>query len=116
WQQLAARCGVEVAARWWQRVGSEWGYGDVDGEVVWFCCRPRMDTKGVVAAAVVTAVVVVAAGWRGDGAAREVEWRGGSNISGDRESFWVRQKKPAGKVFRQRQRSGRPAVGRVVGG
>nr|GFC18819.1 hypothetical protein [Tanacetum cinerariifolium] len=25
WQQLAARCGVEVAARWWQRVGSERG-------------------------------------------------------------------------------------------
>nr|GFA06384.1 hypothetical protein [Tanacetum cinerariifolium] len=59
--------------------------------------------KGVVAAAVVTAGVVVAAGWRGDGAAREGEWRGGSDRSGDRESFWVRRKKPAGKVFRRRQ-------------
>nr|GFB95735.1 hypothetical protein [Tanacetum cinerariifolium] len=94
WQQLAARSGVEVAASWWQRVGSE----------------------GVVAATVVTTVVVVAAGWLGDGAAREGEWRGGSDRSGDRESFWVRRKKPAEKVFRRRQRSGRPTVGRVAGG
>nr|GEV55978.1 hypothetical protein [Tanacetum cinerariifolium] len=63
-----------------------------DGEEVWCYCRPRMATKGVVAATVVTAGVVVAAGWRGDGAAREGEWRGGSDRSGDRESFWVRRK------------------------
>nr|GFC16422.1 hypothetical protein [Tanacetum cinerariifolium] len=87
-------CGVaRVAARLWQRVGSE-GYGDVDGEVVWGCCRPRMGTKGVVAAVVVTVVVVVAAGWRGDGAAREGEWRGGSDRSGDRESFGFAGKSP----------------------
>nr|GFC56079.1 hypothetical protein [Tanacetum cinerariifolium] len=46
-------------------------------------------------------------GWRGDGAAREGELCGGSDRSGDRESFWVRRKKPAEKVFRRRQRGGR---------
>nr|GEY13867.1 retrovirus-related Pol polyprotein from transposon TNT 1-94 [Tanacetum cinerariifolium] len=42
----------------------------------------------------VKAVVVVA---------RDGEWHGGSNRSGDRESFRVRRKKPAGKVFRRRR-------------
>nr|GEY82834.1 hypothetical protein [Tanacetum cinerariifolium] len=31
-------------------------------------------------------------------------WSSGSDRSGDRKSFWVRRKKPAGKVFRRRQR------------
>nr|GEX51879.1 hypothetical protein [Tanacetum cinerariifolium] len=31
------------------------------------------------------------------------EWRGGSDRSGYGESFWVRRKKPAGKVFRRRR-------------
>nr|GFB25236.1 hypothetical protein [Tanacetum cinerariifolium] len=104
WQQLAARCGVEVTARWWQR-------GNAGGSVV----AAVGSGGGVVAAAVVTSGVVVAAGWRGDWAAREGEWRGGSDRSGDRESFWVRRKKPAGKVFRRR-RGGRPAASDGKGG
>nr|GEW77209.1 hypothetical protein [Tanacetum cinerariifolium] len=46
----------------------------------------------------------------GEGGAWE-EWRGGSDRSGDGESFWVRRKKPAGKVFRWR-----PEVAAVVAG
>nr|GFB85316.1 hypothetical protein [Tanacetum cinerariifolium] len=65
--------------------------------------------------AVVLVVVVaaaVAAGWcsvvRGvDGDGAWGEWHGGSDRSGDGESFWVRRKKPAGKVF-----SGGMAAGR----
>nr|GFB20320.1 hypothetical protein [Tanacetum cinerariifolium] len=37
WQQLAARCGVEVAARWWQRVGS----GVMLVVRWWLSCRQR---------------------------------------------------------------------------
>nr|GFB07010.1 hypothetical protein [Tanacetum cinerariifolium] len=39
------------------------------------------------------------------------EWREGSDRSGDGESFWVRRKKPARKVFRRR-----PEVAAVVAG
>nr|GEY86834.1 integrase, catalytic region, zinc finger, CCHC-type, peptidase aspartic, catalytic [Tanacetum cinerariifolium] len=39
----------------------------------------------------------------GVGSASEGEWRGGSDRSGDYESFWFRRKNPAGKVFRRRQ-------------
>nr|GEZ49903.1 hypothetical protein [Tanacetum cinerariifolium] len=63
--------GVAAAAAWQQRMPGSgwWGYGDVDGEVVWCCCRPRMGAKGVV---VVPAVVVVA---RDSG----VRWRVGES-------------------------------------
>nr|GFB92860.1 hypothetical protein [Tanacetum cinerariifolium] len=64
--------GVAAAAAWLQRLPCSgwWGYGDVDGEVVWCCCRPWMGAKGVV---VVSAVVVVVA--RDSG----VRWRVGES-------------------------------------
>nr|GEY72054.1 reverse transcriptase domain-containing protein [Tanacetum cinerariifolium] len=37
----------------------------------------------------------------GVGSASEGEWRGGSDRSGDEETFWFRLKNPAGKVFRR---------------
>nr|GEX66309.1 retrovirus-related Pol polyprotein from transposon TNT 1-94 [Tanacetum cinerariifolium] len=39
--------------------------------------------------------------------ASEGEWRGGSDRSGGGDTFWVRQKNPAGKVFRRRPCGGR---------
>nr|GFC29762.1 hypothetical protein [Tanacetum cinerariifolium] len=39
--------------------------------------------------------------WSGGEKASEGEWCGGSDRSGDRDTFWVRRKNPAGKVFRR---------------
>nr|GFC85136.1 hypothetical protein [Tanacetum cinerariifolium] len=50
--------------------------------------------------------------WGDDGeAVRGRRWCMGSSRSVDEECFWVRQKKPARKVFRRQQRGGRLAAG-----
>nr|GEY42112.1 hypothetical protein [Tanacetum cinerariifolium] len=98
-------CGV----RWWgdvarvvaaeQWCGWSWWWSDCgdgcDGEAA----VVRVAAVGVVAAAVGCGVEV--------GAASGGEWGMGSSISECGESFWVRRKKPAGKVFRRRWRGGR---------
>nr|GFB32202.1 hypothetical protein [Tanacetum cinerariifolium] len=52
----------------------------------------------------------VGSGWVG--VASGEEWRGGSDRSGDEETFWFCRKNPAGKVFRRRV----VVAGRLAGG
>nr|GFB36842.1 hypothetical protein [Tanacetum cinerariifolium] len=93
WQQW---CGW---SRWW----SDCFYG-CDGEAT----VVRVAAVGVVAAAVGCGVEA--------GAAKGGEWGMGSSRSEGGESFWVRPKKPAEKVFWRRWRGGGGGGRRQRGG
>nr|GEY97830.1 hypothetical protein [Tanacetum cinerariifolium] len=62
----------------------------------WWCLWCRVKCGG----GVVVSRLSGGGGWGGV-IAREGEWRGGSDRSGDEETFWFRRKNPAEKVFRR---------------